>query len=115
MPRIVLMNVTLPIILSEKISFKKAEGLVPSDYRASNSLHGKVGRRREIRQFVSGSLVDSLDSGCIRKNYEICQKMESFNTVTDKNEAGLIFSQKHHLPAISFLEAHQSRIPKIRI
>ena len=41
--------------------------------------------------------------------------MESFNTVTDKNEAGLIFSQKHHLPAISFLEAHQSRIPKIRI
>ena len=34
--------------------------------------------------------------------------MESFNTVTDKNEAGLIFSLKHHLPAISFLEAHQS-------
>ena len=29
---------------------------------------------KEIRPFVSGSLVDSLVSGCIRKNYEICQK-----------------------------------------
>ena len=43
------------------------------------------------------------------------KKMDSFNTLTHKNEVGLIFSQKHHLPAISFLDAHQSRIPKIRI
>ena len=74
MPGIVPMNVTLPIILSEKISLRRRSKSLPIIVHQIRYKEKQEDGEKEIRPFVSGSLVDSLVSGCIRKNYEICQK-----------------------------------------
>ena len=69
---IVPMNFILPIIINEKICERPRGKSLPIIVHQIRYTEKQEDGEKEIRPFVSGSLVDSLVSGCIRKNYEIC-------------------------------------------